>query len=278
MAYDDRIERVEAYIRDNLAGDLSLDRLADVAALSPHHFHRVWRGLAGETLAETVRRARMNRAAVLVAMTTRPVAEIARAVGYPNEQSFARAFHASHGERPAEARRHHHVHAVIRRAPIEGHKTMFTIEIRQQPALTIAAVPHQGDYTQVDASFARLRDKLAAAGIADRAGLPVGFYYDDPAATPERELRAHCGMVLDPGVDVPDGFDRIDVPAGEIGVVAVRGPYSNLGEAWEATYVELLPASGRAPGAFRPWEVYLNCPDQTAPEDLLTEICVPLLG
>ncbi len=54
--YEDRILRVLDYIHDNPAGDLSLDALADIAAMSRFHWHRVFRSVTGETLAQTVRR------------------------------------------------------------------------------------------------------------------------------------------------------------------------------------------------------------------------------
>lgn len=55
-----RIERVRAHVAANLASDLSLDALAEVAALSRFHVHRAWRAEAGETLADTVRRERLR--------------------------------------------------------------------------------------------------------------------------------------------------------------------------------------------------------------------------
>lgn len=57
-----RILRVLDYIHDNPTGDLSLDALADVAAMSRFHWHRVFRAVTGETLAQSVRRMRLNRA------------------------------------------------------------------------------------------------------------------------------------------------------------------------------------------------------------------------
>ncbi|MFT5345881.1 MAG: AraC family transcriptional regulator, partial [Dinoroseobacter sp.] len=50
-AYETRLRRVLAYIHDNPAGDLSLDTLADVAAMSRFHWHRVFHGMTGETCA-----------------------------------------------------------------------------------------------------------------------------------------------------------------------------------------------------------------------------------
>ena len=62
-SYEDRLRRVIRYIYDNPAGDLSLDTLADVAAFSRFHWHRVFLAMTGETCAEAVRRVRATRAA-----------------------------------------------------------------------------------------------------------------------------------------------------------------------------------------------------------------------
>jgi len=48
--YVGRVNRVIDYIRENLAGDLQLESLAQVARFSPFHFHRVFKSIAGETL------------------------------------------------------------------------------------------------------------------------------------------------------------------------------------------------------------------------------------
>ncbi|MGE0724457.1 MAG: AraC family transcriptional regulator, partial [Alphaproteobacteria bacterium] len=50
--YDKRIARVLAYIADHLDDRLDLDTLADVAAFSAFHFHRVYRSILGETVAD----------------------------------------------------------------------------------------------------------------------------------------------------------------------------------------------------------------------------------
>ena len=59
-----RVLRVLEHIHANPAADLSLDALADVAAMSRFHWHRLFRAVTGETAAQTVRRMRMHRAAV----------------------------------------------------------------------------------------------------------------------------------------------------------------------------------------------------------------------
>ncbi|MEO5619329.1 MAG: AraC family transcriptional regulator, partial [Cypionkella sp.] len=45
QSYETRLLRVLDYIHDNPAGDLTLDALAEVAALSRFHFHRVFHAM-----------------------------------------------------------------------------------------------------------------------------------------------------------------------------------------------------------------------------------------
>ncbi len=76
-SYAKRLTRVSAYIHDHLDEDLTVDALADVACLSPYHWHRIYHGYFGETLAATVKRLRLQRAAADLAHTDKPISEIA---------------------------------------------------------------------------------------------------------------------------------------------------------------------------------------------------------
>ncbi|WP_209016328.1 AraC family transcriptional regulator [Roseibium sp. RKSG952] len=62
-SYEDRVLGVLTYIHDHPDVDLSLDVLADVAAMSRFHWHRVVRAIPGETFAQAVLRVRLHRAA-----------------------------------------------------------------------------------------------------------------------------------------------------------------------------------------------------------------------
>ena len=62
--YADRVERVHAYLAEHLDRDVDLDHLAGIACFSPFHFHRIYHALQGETVAESVRRMRLHRAAM----------------------------------------------------------------------------------------------------------------------------------------------------------------------------------------------------------------------
>ncbi|MFN3227736.1 MAG: helix-turn-helix domain-containing protein [Hyphomicrobiales bacterium] len=91
-AYEERIARVTTYIHAHLDEPLDLDRLAEVACLSRFHWHRIYRAIQGETVAQTLKRVRIARAGFDLAEGTLPLATVARRCGYPNLRSFSRAF------------------------------------------------------------------------------------------------------------------------------------------------------------------------------------------
>ena len=183
--YSRRIDRVRRYIAENLDGDLSLDRLCDVAAMSRFHWHRTFRTLTGETLAEAVRRARLNRAAVLIVRTDRPIAAIARAVGYDNADSFARSFRAAHGETPAAMRAGGILPPPLPQ-PNRKDLPMIDVTLRDEPAFTVAALPHHGPYNEIARTYGKLGGALGAARIMPGPG--IAFYYDDPSQVAPADL------------------------------------------------------------------------------------------
>ena len=84
--YDERLARVTTYIYAHLDDELDLNRLAEVAYLSPYHFHRIYRAARGETIATTVRKLRLHRAASQLAQSSLPIEEISQGAGYKNVQ------------------------------------------------------------------------------------------------------------------------------------------------------------------------------------------------
>ncbi|MFC3181308.1 AraC family transcriptional regulator [Cypionkella sinensis] len=274
QTYEARMIRVLDYIHDNPAGDLSLDTLADVAALSRFHFHRVFHALMGETAAMAVRRMRMYRASVALVQTKAPLAKIARAVGYPNLASFTRSFAEIYGTPPASFR----AKGELRPLPPlfrTGEALMYDVEIRHDPARRLAAMPHKGAYTEIGRAFEKGGAVLAARKLMAACGGMVGVYYDDPSAVSPNDLRSHAGFEIGAGaIEAP--MEEVNLPAGRHAVLRFKGPYSGLSAAYTQLYCDWLPASGETPANSPVFEVYLNTPMDVPPEELLTEICLPL--
>src|SRR5262245_16370072 len=100
LALQKAVEQVAAALDQAL----DLQALARGAALSPFHFHRVFRGAIGETPLELHRRLRMERAAWSLLQEEAPVTEVAFAAGYETHESFTRAFRLYYHCSPSEFR------------------------------------------------------------------------------------------------------------------------------------------------------------------------------
>ena len=100
--YEARINRAIAVVDARIDEALSLDALADAACLSPHHFHRIFHSLVGETVHDFTTRLRLERALKLARLTpAEPWKRIAAAVGYRSLSVFSRAFKRRYGCAPA---------------------------------------------------------------------------------------------------------------------------------------------------------------------------------
>src|SRR5579864_8924618 len=151
--YETRLSRVLDHIYDHLDEPLDIDRLAAIACLSPYHWHRIYQAMYGETVATTVRRLRLHRAAGYLANGAMPIAEIAERSGYSSLQSFSRTFRAVFGVPPAQYRKQG-THSRFRPA-LSGEKqmTMHEVVIRDVEAMEVLSVDHIGSYMQIGKAF-----------------------------------------------------------------------------------------------------------------------------
>jgi AraC family transcriptional regulator len=98
------VDRVAAFVDAELAGLLTLDRLAAVAGLSPFHFARAFKASTGLAPHQFVTSRRMHRATSLLVQTDAGVDQIAHAVGLFNVSHFRRLFRRHVGVTPGRLR------------------------------------------------------------------------------------------------------------------------------------------------------------------------------
>jgi AraC family transcriptional regulator len=262
--YAARIERVHDYLSGNLDREVDLEHLAGVACFSPFHFHRIYHALQGETVADSVRRMRLHRAALDLIDGDVPIARIAARAGYGSQAAFTRAFRAAYGAPPAawQARR---------AVPYRG-----AVEIRVAAPIDLVALAHAGDYAAIGATFERLNTIAIGRGWVTDATRYVGLYYDDPAATPAAEQRSDACLTAPPGFTGDPDLRPLTVGGGRYAVLLHVGPYAELHRAYTWLYREWLPACGEDPADAPCVEEYLNNPRVVPPPELRTEIMLPL--
>ncbi len=146
--YSRRFDRVMAHMAEHLGQALELSALAEIANFSPFHFHRIYRSMTGATVAGTLRRLRLHRAAGDLVMGQRAVAAITRRAGHGSVAAFTRSFGAAYGVTPARYRRQG------RLVPSDASASDQEIPVRNisisgRLRLRLAALAHRGSYMEI---------------------------------------------------------------------------------------------------------------------------------
>ena len=273
--YEPRMQRVIAHVHDHLDETLDLNALAELACLSPHHWHRVYHAMYGETLAHTVKRLRLHRAAGQLACSGTPVAAVAAAAGYPSVPSFTRTFKSIYGLPPARFRMagQHRDFELQRDAALTP---AFEVSVLHTEAVHVLGVEHRGSYMAIGRAFDLLFTRVAAAGLARPGMRMLALFFDDPDLVAEGALRSQA-MVAGFAETTDDcGLLRTNIPAATFATLTHTGPYSSMKAAYRWLFGEWLVNSGFEPASGPVIEEYLNSPRDTAPQDLRTLIQLPL--
>lgn len=99
-----RLDRVLAFINDNLEQDLSLADMAEVACVSVFHFARVFQQTMGATPHAYLSQRRLDLARRRLADGVESLAEIALACRFSSQANFTRAFSLATGVSPGRYR------------------------------------------------------------------------------------------------------------------------------------------------------------------------------
>ncbi len=289
--YRERVVRVLVHIQRNLDQPLPLEELARIACFSPFHFHRVFRGMVGEPVAQHVRRLRLERAANRLKLTGDEILGLALEAGYESHAAFTRAFQAAFGLSPSKFRTAAnqptriesssgvHYQASSERptfAPIRLEDHTMNVDVRDIAPMRIAFLRHVGPYDQVAETWERLTDWVGRECLFGPDVRFFGMCWDDPEVTPLEKIRYDACVSVDEEVE-PDGEIGITtVAGGRYAVVLHEGPYTRIGDSYAGLLGRWFPQSSHLPGEPPSLEFYLNDPDGTEPEDLLTEICMPI--
>jgi AraC family transcriptional regulator len=291
QSYKERVLRVLIHIQGHLDEIMTLEDLAGIAHFSPFHFHRIFRGMVGESVQEHIRRLRLERAAHRLKFSDLPVTRLAFEAGYETHEAFTRAFGSMFGVAPVQFRQAHRalpfpaVSSGVHFSP-DGRLTDFqvlqtvgpelAVSLRPVPMMHVAFVRHVGPYDHVGETWGKLFAWAGPSGLIGPHTKVVGVVHDDPEVTPPERIRYDAGLVVNQDFKPAGEIGVQAIGGGEFAVASHRGPYSGFGETYARLCGQWLPAAGREPRSAPALEIYCNSPQDTPPQDLLTEIYIPL--
>lgn len=152
----------------------------------------------------------------------------------------------------------------------------YPISIRETPPIKVAALPHRGDYKQIARTFEQLAAIASNMNLFQRSTRSFGIYYDDPLGAAPDALRSDACLTVPEEWSAGGQLELREIRGGRYAVTLHVGPYTELAHAYKWAYGTWLPQSGEEIANAPIVEEYLNDARTVPPNDLRTEIWLPL--
>lgn len=285
------------YISAHLTDNPSLDEVARAANFSRFHFHRLFKQLTGETVAEFVRRLRLEYAAGELSFDPDvPITQLAMDHGFSTSQNFAKAFKRHFGMSPGEFRdKQRALYADRKRGTMERNPEAaraavwehvdgvfrqrspnMDIEIKKLDPQHVAYVRHVGPYESAgEHAFGALTRWAGPRGLLGKGPL-MGVGWDNPEITPPDKCRYDACVAVPEGTETSGEVGTSTIEGGDYAVYRCQIPNDGFAGAYDAVFA-WLPDSGYQPASHPCYEVYLNASIPQPGELWDVEIRVPVV-
>ena len=274
--YVQRINKVVAYINNHLDETLDLKTLANEAALSDFHFHRIFKALKGEAIGGYITRLRLEATARLLRYTALTIEEIAFNIGYETPASLSKAFKKQYGISPTEYRTNKDTY-IMKKEIINPDLALKTPKIVTLEPKNLIYVALTGAYGSLDygKAYEQLWAVIKAQKLFTKGIESICISYDDPKITEGSLQRSDVCLAIHKPATPQEEVSCKTLAGGKYAVIFYQGSYENLSQVYD-TAVRWVIDHQYTLREEPFFEKYLNDARRTPKEKLKTEIYIPI--
>ena len=274
--YVQRINKVVAYINNHLDETLDLKTLANEAALSDFHFHRIFKALKGEAIGGYITRLRLEATARLLRYTALTIEEIAFNIGYETSASLSKTFKKQYGISPTEYRTNKDTY-IMKKEIINPDLALKTPKIVTLEPKNLIYVALTGAYGSLNygKAYEQLWAVIKAQKLFTKGIEPICISYDDPKITEGSLQRSDVCLAIHKPATPQEEVSCKTLAGGKYAVIFYQGSYENLSQVYDTAVRWVIDRQYtlREEPFF---EKYLNDARRTPKEKLKTEIYIPI--
>ena len=275
--YIQRINKVVAYINDHLDESLDLKTLAEVAALSEFHFHRVFKALKGESIGAHISRLRIEAAARLLRYSALSIEDIAFNIGYEAPAALSKAFKNQYGITPTKYRTNKDIY-IMKKEIINPNLALKAPKIMELEPKNLIYVALTGEYGTLDygKSYEQLWAVVKSQKLFTKGIESICVSYDDPKITEASLQRSEVSLSIHKHADPEGEVSCKTLAGGKYAVFFYQGSYTHLSAVYDAAMRWVIDSEYevREEPTF---EKYLNDSRRTPEEKLKTEVYIPII-
>ena len=274
--YVQRMNKVVAYINNHLDETLDLKTLANEAALSDFHFHRIFKALKGEAIGGYITRLRLEATARLLRYTALTIEEIAFNIGYETPASLSKAFKKQYGISPTEYRTNKDTY-IMKKEIINPDLALKAPKIVTLEPKNLIYVALTGAYGSLDygKAYEQLWAVIKAQKLFTKGIESICISYDDPKITEGSLQRSDVCLAIHKPATPQEEVSCKTLAGGKYAVFFYQGSYENLSQVYD-TAVRWVIDHQYTLREEPFFEKYLNDARRTPKEKLKTEIYIPI--
>lgn len=274
--YVQRINKVVTYINNHLDETLDLKTLANEAALSDFHFHRIFKALKGEAIGGYITRLRLEATARLLRYTALTIEEIAFNIGYETPASLSKAFKKQYGISPTEYRTNKDTY-IMKKEIINPDLALKAPKIVTLEPKNLIYVALTGAYGSLDygKAYEQLWAVIKAQKLFTKGIESICISYDDPKITEGSLQRSDVCLAIHKPATPQEEVSCKTLAGGKYAVFFYQGSYENLSQVYD-TAVRWVIDHEYTLREEPFFEKYLNDARRTPKEKLKTEIYIPI--
>jgi len=267
-SYLQSVSKVITYIETHTDKTLTLEELAAVAGFSKYHFHRIFKSVTGENLADYITKVRLQNS-ILKFKTSAKVTQIALESGYETNASFSKAFKKRFALTPREFAK--------QTKQRKGDK-MIEPQIIEIEPIEVFFVRATGDYkSSASKAWEAIVNFAYANDLSTKVKTRYGIAHDNPSVVEADDLRYDaCLELLDTSIQAQADVGKKYISGGKYAIFLHCGSYELLGETYKniGDWIVQNNVELRDEPQF---QKYLDLdPREVQTQDLRTEIYVPL--
>lgn len=280
--YQKKVDDVLQYIHNHLNENITIKELAEFAGISFFHFHRILKGSLNEPIASYIDKVRLDTAIKLIRYSDESLQNISSKIGYNDVSSFSKAFSKEFGIPPQEFKSNREMilntHVDYR---IDSKGTLVS-EIKPKiifwPDKKVIYIRVIGEYggKEVYEAWEQLITFITRHKLFGWNPELFSIYYDDPDCVDRGKCTTDLCFTTKKEIEEGDVIKSNCIEGGKYAVFRYKGSYERLWELYDEIYGNWLLSSDYKLRNVPSIEKYINYSPKTKPDDLLTEIYIPI--
>lgn len=280
--YQSRINMVLEYIDENFAEQMDIDKLSKVACFSPFHFHRIFKGIVGESIISYLRRIRLERAAILLNIhKNKAILDIAIECGFSGAAVFNRCFISYFGISPSSFRNNDCLKAKHVENENKNKKYInlneVNIRIENTKGMNVIFLKcFKGYENYIFKVFETLWEYAFQNGLVNKHTQAIGIPYDSSVITKSNQCRFDACLTIETPIQTTGEIGCKYIEGGTYLVASSVGDTQHIINIYDYLYGQWLPNSKYLPANRPMYHIMKPLNNQSVITQFDFQIYIPL--